>query len=1097
MTNIESKIANLSPQHKDLLLRRLVQKKLTNQNKIIRNYGYKSYPASFTQTRFWFLNQLEPDSPVYNMPKALNFNQELNIEYLKQALIKIITRHETLRTTFALENGELKQNIAQNWSLELPIINLTNYRNRNKDEETTFKELSTQIIEKPFNLSQDLMLRGALFHLINNQYILLLVTHHIISDNWSSQIIIKELLTLYTDLETQKNNLLVELPIQYGDFAIWQKKQFEQELYQKQLDYWTTKLSGQIPILNLPTDKKRSLIPSYQGKSISFLLSKQLVSDLKKLSQQEEVTLFMLFLASFQVLLFRYTGQEDIIVGTPIVGRKKLETENLIACFLNILALRNNLNSNFTFKELLQEVKQVSLEAYANQDLPFEKLVEVLQPDRNLNHSPLFQVMLNFANPPEDFSIDCPSFIKKVNIKQDIALFDLSLYIRQKQAEIEITFQYSTDLFRADTIERMTGHFQTILAGAVNNPQQKISHLPLLTKGEEQQILREWNHHKVNYPKDKCIHQLFEQQVEKTPDAVAVIFEDQKLTYRKLNEKANQLAHYLQKLGVKSGTKVGICLKRSFLIIIALLGILKAGGAYLPLDSDYPPDRIKFMLEDANINFLLTQKSLLTQIPLPISNIVCLDEQNFIAQENKTNPVNNNISADLAYLIYTSGSTGVPKGVQIVHRSLTNCLSSLQIILNLQQEDVFLAVTTISFDIAAVELFLPLIVGAKLVIASAETVNEPFLLLEAINYYQVTAMQSTPSRWQMLINIQSEKYPLSVAKIWSGGEALNKQLAHQLHHLAQELWNLYGPTETTIWSLVDQVTNPKQILIGKPIANTQVYILDKFQQPTPLGVAGELHIAGEGLAIGYLNCPQLTAAKFIDNPFGKGKLYKTGDLARYLGNGKIEFLGRIDYQVKIRGFRLELAEIEANLNQHPNIKETVVIALENQHQDQYLVAYLIAQDKQPDREELRIFLAQKLPDYMIPSVFVGLDAFPLTANGKIDRKALPEPDFTAYREQQFIAPRNQIEVTLAQIWQEVLAIEKVGINDNFFRLGGHSLSATQVISRIRNSFKIDLPLRYLFEFTTIGELSKYLSNSYLAQLTMTLSEKQDREIGEI
>jgi amino acid adenylation domain-containing protein len=1095
MTNIQDKIANLSPEQKELLLKHLAQKNSKNQNKITRHYGCQSYPASFTQTRFWFLTQLTPESPIYNMTKALKFSQELNVNTLHKTLNKIIARHETLRTVFHLENQELIQVITSNHIPELPLISLKNYSPEN--EQKIFEDLARQITEKPFNLAEDLMLRVTLFHLSSNDYILLLVTHHIISDNWSSQILTKELLTIYEALEKNQEIPLAELPIQYGDFAIWQKQRFDNNLYQKQLDYWREKLGGELPILNLPIDKQRPSIPSYQGDSFSFLLSEDLGENLKKLSTKEQVTLFMIFLAVFQVLLYRYTGQEDIIIGIPIAGRQNLETENLIGCFLNTLALRNNLNENLTFQELLQQVKKVSLEGYDNQDLPFEKLIEQLQPDRNLSQSPIFQVMFNFVNKLEDKFINCPSFLEILNLKTKIALFDLSIAIRQNKSEIEVTFNYSTDLFELEIIRRISSSFSVLLKEVVKNPNQKISKLSLLTETEKQQILIDWNRTKVDYPKDKCIYQLFEEQVIKTPFNIAVIFKQEKLTYQQLNEKANQLANYLIKQGVKLETKIAISCDRSLEMIIGILGILKAGGCYVPIDPNYPQERINYILEEGNINILLTQKKLKSKFNQKLFTVY-LDEKNLFNQESKINPINQVKGNNLVYLLFTSGSTGKPKGVMMNHNSITNLIQwQISQTYSLIHRKT-LQFSPISFDVSCQEIFSTLAEGSTLVLISEEERKDFNLLPKWLEEKSINRIFLPFVALEKLAEVIEDKSLTvnSLQEIITAGEALKLTLIiKKLRQKVKVIYNQYGPTETHV---VTQFTLKKNgnigylPPIGKPINNTQLYILDKQLQPLPVGVTGELHIGGDGLARGYLNRPDLTAEKFIDNPFGEEKLYKTGDLARYLPDGNIEYIGRIDDQVKIRGFRVELGEIETVLNQHPNIQQTVVIVRENEQGEKHLVAYIIAKNNQPEIKELRQFLSQKLPDYMIPLGFIFVENFPLTHNGKIDKKALPKPDLNTNREEEFTAPRNETELKLANIWSEVLQLDKIGIHDNFFALGGHSLLAVKMVSRIRTIFQLEISLVYIFQYPTIGQLGDLLSD-----LILTENNNENLEIGEI
>ena len=1031
----------------------------------------ENIPLSFAQQRLWFLSQLEPNSSAYNIPAAVRLTGKLNVAALSKSINEIIRRHEILRTTFTLVDGEAVQVINKSKNLTFPVIDLQLLAENQKQQEV--QNLAGLESRKPFDLAQDLLIRTSLIQLSATEHVILLTMHHIVSDGWSTGIFIKELTALYTAFSQGQTSPLSELPIQYADFAIWQRKLLQSEVLQIQLNYWKQQLGGNLPILQLPTDKPRPAIQSNNGATQSFELSKSITEKLKDLSKQEGVTLFMTLLAAFKVLLYRYTQQEDIIVGTPIANRNRGEIEGLIGFFINTLALRTNLSRNPTFREILQQVREVTLDAYAHQDLPFERLVEELQIKRDLTHNPLFQVMFILQNAPAEV-IALPELnLEILKTEKNTAKFDLTLSLTETEAGLKGDLEYNIDIFDADRITRVLGHFQLLLEGIVTNPEKRLSILPLLTANEENQLLIEWNHTETDYPQDQCIHQLFEAQVEKTPDAVAVVFGNQQLTYRELDQKANQVAHYLQKLGVGQEVLVGICVERSLETIIGLLGILKAGGAYVPLDPKYPQERLAFMVEHSQISVLLTQENLLKTLPPNSAQAICLDSDWKNIATHQQNSVNSNIHPNnLSYTIYTSGSTGKPKGVQIAHRNVVNFLTAIQEKLQLTNIDNLHSVTTLSFDIAVLEIFLPLTTGAKLTLVSREVATDSTQLLQQLNNSAVTIMQATPATWRMLLDAGWEGN--SQLTILCGGEALPQNLALQLCQRAASVWNLYGPTETTIWSTIHQVDKSEAFVpIGRPIANTQIYILDKHLQPIPVGVPGELYIGGAGLARGYFDQPELTQEKFISSPLEAGKyLYKTGDLARYLPNGDIEYLGRIDYQVKIRGFRIEIGEIEAAINQYSEIREVVVIAREDIPNDKRLVAYVIPQSTDVSVLELRNFLKAKLPDYMIPSAFVVLEKFPLTPNGKIDRRALPAPDWSQRDlEANYLPPRTPVEEIIANTCIQVLGVEQVGVNDNFFELGGHSLLATQVISRIRQDFQIEFPLQKIFEFPTVAELA--------------------------
>ncbi|MGB3205488.1 MAG: amino acid adenylation domain-containing protein, partial [Crinalium sp.] len=1053
----------------------------------------QNLPLSFAQKRLWFLDQLIPNNPFYNIPQALRITGNLNILALEQSLSKIVQRHEALRTTFQLVDNQPVQVITENEILALPIIDLRQIPV--EQQENAAIQQVTQAASEPFNLAKDRLIRCQLFQLSEQDYILLVVIHHIVSDGWSIGVFIKELGAIYQALATGTPPHLPDLSIQYADFAHWQQKYFNSEVLEKQLAYWKQQLAGAPAVLNLPTDRPRPQIQTYRGATTSFILPPQIAEAVKLLSQRQGVSIFMTYLAAFKTLLYRYTGQPEIVVGSPIANRHWSQIEELIGFFVNTLALRTNIEDHLSFEELLSKIREVALGAYAHQDLPFEQLVEALQPVRDLSYTPLFQVMFVLQNTPMPSLALGDLTLEPLVVETNIARFDLVLYLEQTNQGLVGSWEYNSDLFDATTIARMASHFQTLLEAVVANPHQRLAELPLLTASEEQQLLQEWNNTQVDYPQNICIHQLFETQVERTPDAVAVVFGEQQLTYRELNHRANQLAHYLQTLGVAPDVFVGICIERSLEMLVGILGILKAGGAYVPLDPSFPKERLGFMLEDAQVQVLLTQEKLLAElapITLPNSQVICLDTaEKTIAQNSRSNLVNAVLTTNLAYVIYTSGSTGKPKGVQICHHSLVNFINAMQQELELANSDKLLSVTTITFDIAGLEMFLPLTVGASVEIVSREVAADGIQLAEKLAD-GVTIMQATPATWKMLLlaGWQGNKQ----LKILCGGEALSKQLANQLLDKCQCLFNLYGPTETTIWSTIYQVKpEDKIVAIGRPIANTQVYILDKNLQPLPVGVPGELHIGGDGLAKGYFKRPELTAEKFIENPFkqdrgqaveGKNfqkisdnRLYKTGDLACYLPDGNIEYFGRIDQQVKLRGFRIELGEIEAVVSLHPAVREAVVIVREDFPGQKQLVAYIVS-DRQAQKNELRSFIKEKLPEYMVPTIFVMLDRLPLTPNGKVDRRSLPAPDQTGSElAENFVAARTPIEELVAGIWAEVLRLERVGIYDNFFELGGHSLLGAQIISLIRNNLQMELPLRKLFECPTVASLAEFLATA--------------------
>jgi amino acid adenylation domain-containing protein len=1035
-------------------------------------------PLSWAQERLWFLNQLEGDSATYNMPAAVKIAGDLDINALQQALSEIVHRHEILRTSIQTVNGTPIQVIHPQVTTSINVVDLQQLL---APERETLLEQQIQLEASiPFNLENAPLIRCSLLQISAREYVLLLTMHHIVSDGWSMGIFISELSSLYPAFCAGEPSPLPELPLQYADFAVWQRQWLSGVVLETQLNYWRSQLQGSPELLQLPTDRPRPVVQAYDGRTQSFELNQDLTQKLQSLSAESGTTLFMTMLAAFVTLLYRYSGQSDILVGTPIANRNRNEIESLIGFFVNTLVLRTNFADNPSFENLLAQVRETTLQAYEHQDVPFEQVVEALQPQRSLSHSPLFQVMFVLQNVPmTEFELPGVT-LTQLDGDSTIAKFDLTLSMSETDRGLVGEWEYNTDLFDGSTIERMTAHFQNLLSAIVANPAVTVGELALLSAAERHQLLVEWNDTAFEYPTDKCIHQLFESQVERTPDAVAVVFENQQLTYRELNQQANQLAHYLQTLGVRPEVLVGICVERSLEMVVGLLGILKAGGAYVPLDPHYPQERLSYMLEDAQVSVILTQQHLLEKLQQHQTQLVYLDtDWRLISQLNQDHPLTAIQTTNLAYVIYTSGSTGQPKGVMVAHQGLLNLVFWHQQTFKITSLDKATQLAGTGFDAAVWELWPYLTAGASIYLVKPELLTSPINLRDWLISQKITMSFVPTPVAQELLSLEWATESIALRYILTGGDKLHQYPSVSIPF---QVVNNYGPTENTVVTtsglVVAQEQNQISPTIGQPIANTQVYILDQQLQPVPVGVPGELHIGGAGLARGYLNRPELTQEKFIPNPFKEtqgSRLYKTGDLARYLPDGNIEYLGRIDNQVKIRGFRIELGEVEAVLTQHPVVRETVVIARENSAGDKQLVAYLVPhQEPAPTNSDLRHFLKAQLPDYMMPSAFVVLEALPLTPNGKVDRRALPQPELRPELEPTFVAPQTPTEELVASIWEKVLRVSQVGINDNFFELGGHSLLATQLLLQVNDACRVELPLSKLFEAPTVASLSNYI-----------------------
>lgn len=1053
----------------------------------------QNIPLSFAQERLWFFDQLEPGNPFYNLCGAVRVTGQLNAETLRQSIEKIIERHEILRTAFAGGAKEQIQVIFDAKSFPLPLIDLSD---RSPEErEKAAQKLSAEAAKMPFNLTQPHLLRAKLLRLSQTEHTLLLSAHHIIFDGWSLGLFLREIAAFYEGLSNKNLASLPPLPIQYADFATWQRQQMQGEILETQLTYWKQQLSGCAAVLNLPTDFSRPAVQSYKGGRQLFELPEHLTEAIRQLSRREKTTFFMTLLAAFKTLLYRYTGQEDILVGSPIASRNSSETESLIGFFVNTLVLRTDLNGNPTFRELLSRVREVALGAYAHQDVPFEKLVEELQPNRDLSHSPLFQVMFAFQNASE-FALELPGLsLNCQQIHSGTANFDLTLELEATATGIRGWFEYSIDLFSPTTIARMAGHFQNLLESIVANSSARLSDLPMLAETERQQLLFEWNNTGINYFQNECVHRLFEAQAAKTPDAVAVQFECQSFTYRELNNRANQLAHYLLSFGVKPDAIVGVYMDRSLDAIVGILGVLKAGSAYLPLDPHYSKERLNFMLEDAGVQVLLTQAQLAADLLVPNISAICLDaDWQTIAQQNQSNPDSAVSPENLAYIIYTSGSTGKPKGVMVQHQSLANYTQAASVEYGIEAGDRILQFASLSFDASAEEIYPCLTQGATLVLRGKSMLDSISSFLQKCREWQITVLDLPTAYWRELtarLSTEKAEFPPSVRLTIIGGETALSTSLNQWKKCVSEkvrLVNTYGPTETTIvatWcELSGNIPTAKSLPIGRPIPNARTYVLDANLQPVPIGVPGELYIGGAGVSRGYLNRSDLNREKFIPDRFSSkqgDRLYKTGDLVRYLPDGNLEFLDRTDRQVKIRGFRIELGEIESALSQHPDVQEAVILAREEDSGGKRLIAYLVLNsavsiDNSARIKNLRSFLQKKLPDYMVPASFMFLEAMPLTPNGKVDFKALPAPE-TNSSDADFIAPQTLEEQVLAEIWAEVLGLKQVGINDNFFELGGHSLLATQLIAKVRDRFQVELSLRCLFQSPTVASLAATIAET--------------------
>lgn len=1104
---LAEKLSTLSPAQREALLQKLKKQKLEQNGgrstmaitPVDRSKG--GLPLSFSQQRLWFLDKLETNAAFYNIPAAVELKGELDVEALRQALEAIVYRHESLRTAFIEKDDETHQVIQPAGCWVLPMEDLSNLAEEEKVARTQARIQFESA--QPFDLSSGTLLRTTLLRLSANNHVLITVMHHIASDGWSSGILLKEVSALYGSFKQGQSVNLPELRIQYADYAAWQRDYLQGKTLQKQLQHWCDRLKN-VDVLEMPTDRARPPVQTYNGDRLSFTLDKALLGGLSKLSQASGTTLFMTLMAVYKVLLHRYSNQTDICVGFPIANRTRTDIEPLIGFFVNSLAIRSDLADDPSFNALLSGVEKATIDAYAHQDVPFEQLVDALIDTRDPSHNPLFQVFFSLLNGEVEQDLSLPGLQSRfIPAELAVSKFDLSLNCREYNDRVVAEFEYNTDLFDSETIERMARHFTNLVECVVNNPDLPLSELELLDPAERRQLLRDWN--QTQSPIEKiCVQQYIEAQVKRTPNATAVVCGDTRLSYQLLNNRANQLARHLRNLGIEKGCRVGICLTPSVEVPIAILATLKAGGAYVPMDPSYPTDRLAHMVNCAEMKALITESDLKSSLPFDNVEIIALEET---VQQLQDYGVGNldciNEPEDLLYIVYTSGSTGMPKGAGVRHDNEINLLSWYSKEYGISGQDKILVISALGFDLTQKNLLAPLINGAQLVFPKS-THYDNRVISETIKRQGITLLNCAPSAFYPLISASNDLSELkSLRCVLFGGEPIKMENLLpwvNRNDFQCKIVNMYGPTECTDIAASYTIENPKAtvgkcIPIGRPNDNVQLYILDGSNQPTPIGVSGELCIGGASVGIGYLNNPELTAEKFFDNPFGAGKLYRTGDLARYRNNGLIEFISRIDSQIKVRGFRIELGEIETQLLHHPKIKEAVIAPQEAPNGTTVLVGYHInAQGENPEINDLRTFLRQSLPDYMVPLTFVEVGHIPLTPNGKVNRDALPVPDLQFCAKTEYVAPRNNTEQSLATIWSEVLKLDKVGIHDNFFEIGGHSLLATQLATRIRDAMGIELPLRTFFEVTTVAEIADLVSGLQMINDDNLLASGESEEI---
>ncbi|HEX5872256.1 MAG TPA: amino acid adenylation domain-containing protein, partial [Longimicrobium sp.] len=1071
MTDLQGRLAGLSPEKRRLLELRMQMQRAQAAGPTLapRPRGGAPLPLSFSQQRLWVLDRLDPGSTAFNLHRPLRLTGVLDVAALERALDALRARHESLRTTFAEgADGAPVQVVHPISAAPLAVEDLSALADEAR--EAAVAERVHADAATGFDLVAGPLFRARLLRLRGDEHVLLLAIHHVIADGWSLGIMARELGALYAAFQAGAPDPLAPLPVQYADYALWQREHLAGETLEKQRAFWRGALAGAPPALELPTDAPRPPAERHRGRVWRDRMEPELARRVRALAQEEGTTPFAVLLAGLRAVLARWSGQEDVVIGAPVAGRGRTEVEGLIGFFVNTLPLRGQVRADDSFRALLRREKAATLAAFDHQDLPFERIVEELRIPRDLSRNPVFQVSLMLQNTRAEAERLAGIEIAPLQVEYDTARFDLAFDVYEEDdGALRVETEYATDLFEHATVGRMVAHFKRLLGHAAAHPDALVSRLELVDADERAAVLQGPNATARDWP-FAPVHRLFAEQAARTPDAVAVEGADGALTYAELDALSAGVAAALRARGAGRGSLVAVCAERSARMVAALLGVLRAGAAYLPLDPEYPAERLAYMLDDSGARLLLTERALAHRLPASALDRILLDE---VVPGDSVDPDADVSAEDLAYVIYTSGSTGRPKGVMVPHGGACNFLRSMAEAPGVRADDALLAVTTIAFDISVLELFLPLSLGARTVVATREQAADPTLLAALLARSGAGVMQATPATWAMLL--ASGWTPRAGMRLLSGGEALPRTTADALLAAGAEVWNLYGPTETTVWSAATRVPAAGAIPLGEAIANTTLYVLDAAGSPAPLGVPGELFIGGGGVTRGYLHRPALTAERFVPDPFGAAgsRLYRTGDRVRRRVDGALEFLGRVDFQVKLRGFRIELGEIESALRAHPSVDGAVALMREER-----LVAYVVASapDAPPVGTELRAFLRERLPEYMVPSAFVALDAFPLTPAGKIDRAALPAVDAKP-EARAFVAPRTPQEQALAEIWREVLRLDKVGAEDDFFELGGHSILATQVLSRVRRALGVELPLRALFEAPTVRALAERLGGA--------------------
>jgi amino acid adenylation domain-containing protein len=1111
MKDISERISALTPEQRALFDARLKQKGLHTPSvqTIPRRNDRDSVtcPASIDQERLWFIDQLQPGNTAYNIFNASRIRGSLNVPIMERVINELIRRHEVLRTTLKSVDGLPMQVIAPELKITLTPVSLQHLPEEERYAEAV--RLTTEEFARPFDLEREPLVRVGLLRLAADDYVLQVNMHHAITDRWSFAVFEKELAVLYQAFATGQSSPLPELPIQFADYAIWQRERMNGDEYKKDLEYWHRQLADAPFILDFPTDFPRPPIQNFHGARVYVSYPKSLLDGLKELSRREGVTMFMTLMAAFKSLIYRYTGQHDLLISTPIGTRLRPETENLVGYLLNLLIVRTDLSGNPTFRELLKREQEACVGAFAHQEVPFGKLVQELKPKQDPSRNPIAQVAFLYLDFPEATAMQFLGLTAShIDIDNGASRFDITLAMTETSDGFTLSIEYIRDIFEHGRMERMAKHLKVLLAGIVANPDAHLSDLPVLTPEEQQQLLQRWNDTTRQFPSALLVHRLFERQAALRPHAPALLFEDQTLTFDQINSRANQLARQLLRCGLEPEMRVGVMLPRTPGVLVALLAIFKAGGCYLPLDPEYPAGRLVFMLDDAGASLLITEESLRVHLPEHAARVITLDaEAEQLAQQSMENVESEVRPQQLAYIIYTSGSTGQPKGVAVEHRQLLHTMQSMQEVLKLTEADCVPSIASFSFDISLWELLgAPLAGGRCLLISTREALEASVterLLKEA------TVLHAVPGLMRRFLSFArgqaasaSAETGRQLRRLFVGGEAVAPELLAEMREVfsSADVMVGYGPTEATIICAAYEVGREEAIhhqLIGRPFANTVLRVLDSRGRLVPVGVEGEICIGGEGLARGYWQRADLTAEKFVGDPYSAtagARIYRTGDRGRYLSDGSIVFTGRMDEQVKVRGFRIELGEIEAVLIEHESVTEAAVVALEDKGSEKRLVAYLVAkQEASRNVSELRNYLKDRLPDYMLPSAFVFLDALPLTRQGKLDRRALPAPD--AERPAlaaAFLAPQTPTEKSLASIWTKLLDINRVGVNDNYFELGGDSLLATQLVSQMRGVFEVELPLVELFRHPTLAELAASIEEAIIEQMEEISDEEAEQ-----